>query len=444
MTVDEFNTALTDLETRVDRLRALYENWFRGYEKLEPGVARKDVERRVYGLRKELPRNTALRFRYHQLYQRYTTLATYWQRTARQIEEGTYRRQLQRINRRRNEEEARTLAPPRPDEESSTASPAFELNLDETLDVRSLLDDFDLDQVASALEGSLPQSSVPAKATGELAAHVRAAGRMSVPNVASLGPVAAASPPDAAPRTVGRFARPSANAGASAPGVAAPPPMAPANDVTPSKPDAKPPALPPAGRGTGTVPMPPAPSRGTGTVPMPPPPSSGRGTGTVPLPPIPSAARAGTGNVPMPLAPAKAPPPPSVAAKPAVPPMARPTPPSVAKPSLPATPRPAQPTASAPAARPAVTPPPAARQPQPSGPVPIARVDGLDDGRMRRIYEEYAAAKRKNNEGEVRFETLAGSISKMMPDLSKKHAGKQIDFEVVLKDGRVGLKPKAT
>ena len=73
---------------RVDRLRALYENWFRGYEKMEPQVARKDVERRVYAMRKDLPRNTALRFRYHQLYQRYTTLANYWQRTARQIEEA--------------------------------------------------------------------------------------------------------------------------------------------------------------------------------------------------------------------------------------------------------------------------------------------------------------------------------------------------------------------
>ena len=63
---------------------------------------------------------------------------------------------------------------------------------------------------------------------------------------------------------------------------------------------------------------------------------------------------------------------------------------------------------------------------------------------MRRIYDEYAAARRKNNEGEVRFETLQGSIQKMLPDLHKKHQGKQIDFEVVVKDGRVGLKPRAT
>jgi hypothetical protein len=32
----------------------------------------------------------------------------------------------------------------------------------------------------------------------------------------------------------------------------------------------------------------------------------------------------------------------------------------------------------------------------------------------------------------------------MLPELAKKHQGKRIDFDVVVKDGRVGLKPKAT
>jgi hypothetical protein len=31
----------------------------------------------------------------------------------------------------------------------------------------------------------------------------------------------------------------------------------------------------------------------------------------------------------------------------------------------------------------------------------------------------------------------------MMPKLEQKHAGKKIDFEVVVKDGRVALKPVA-
>lgn len=63
---------------------------------------------------------------------------------------------------------------------------------------------------------------------------------------------------------------------------------------------------------------------------------------------------------------------------------------------------------------------------------------------MMRIFDEYTAARRRNNEGDVRYEALVGSIQKMLPELTKKHQGKRIDFEVVVKDGRVGLKPKAT
>jgi hypothetical protein len=63
---------------------------------------------------------------------------------------------------------------------------------------------------------------------------------------------------------------------------------------------------------------------------------------------------------------------------------------------------------------------------------------------LKRIYDEYTAARRRNNEGEIRYETMVNSIQKMLPELTKKHQGRPIDFEVVVKDGRVGLKPKAT
>jgi hypothetical protein len=62
---------------------------------------------------------------------------------------------------------------------------------------------------------------------------------------------------------------------------------------------------------------------------------------------------------------------------------------------------------------------------------------------MRRLVDEYNSARKRNNEGDVRYEAVVQSIQRMLPDLEKKHAGKRIDFEVVMKDGRVGLKPKA-
>jgi len=53
-------------------------------------------------------------------------------------------------------------------------------------------------------------------------------------------------------------------------------------------------------------------------------------------------------------------------------------------------------------------------------------------------------ARKRNNEStsNVRYDALAGRLRKMMPELQKKHRGKDIDFEVVVRDGKVGIKPK--
>ncbi len=90
----EIEENVKELETRLDRLRSLYEQYFMGIEKIEPNVPRKDVERRFQTLRREQIRNTALRFRFHMVLQRYNTYQAYWMRICRQIEEGTYKRDL--------------------------------------------------------------------------------------------------------------------------------------------------------------------------------------------------------------------------------------------------------------------------------------------------------------------------------------------------------------
>ena len=96
----EIETLVGELETRVDRLRALYEQYFMGIDKMAPSVPHKDVERRIQVLRKEQIRNTAVRFRFQMIIQRYNTYQTHWQRVCRQIEEGTYKRDMLRAQRR--------------------------------------------------------------------------------------------------------------------------------------------------------------------------------------------------------------------------------------------------------------------------------------------------------------------------------------------------------
>lgn len=92
----ELDIALEELEQRLERLRSLYEQYFLGIEKVEPTIARKDVDRRFWILRRTKLRNTARRFRLQLLVQRYNTFQQYWMRVCRQIENGTYSRHVRR------------------------------------------------------------------------------------------------------------------------------------------------------------------------------------------------------------------------------------------------------------------------------------------------------------------------------------------------------------
>jgi hypothetical protein len=140
----QYEMVLEDAEIRLDRLKALYEQWFQGIERLEPSIPRKNLDRQVALLRREKPRNSRLRFRFQTLIQRYTTYITYWQRTARQIEEGTYRRDILRVRRQReearkereietnNRRAAKRVASAPPDAESSAAARSDALIQSET------------------------------------------------------------------------------------------------------------------------------------------------------------------------------------------------------------------------------------------------------------------------------------------------------------------------
>jgi hypothetical protein len=393
MEAQEFDFALTDLETRVDRLRALYENWFRGYEKTEPQVARKEVERKVYAMRKELPRNTALRFRYNQLYQRYTTLSNYWQRTARQVEEGTHRLQLQRL--RRAKEQGATDENPvqalRDDEKKPERPRSFELDDADSVDIDGIFAEVIRDDARPA-PGML--TDAPGDSRSGLTSppiHIGVADTRPGPAPESASP--------ARPRVVGTFSRPR---------------LEPAKASQSTEPTAQDPVQSPRVGIAPTLPAPPF------RVSQP----AARAEKPPATPDLPAAAQGR---------------PPAAAPRP-------PLPPAAARASLGLSSNPAEVAARVSGALPqppAVRPPPPPIPARPAPPPPSASASAFSDQRMRRLYEEYSSARKRNNEADVRFEAVAQSIRKMLPDLEKKHAGKRIDFEVVLKDGRVGLKPKA-
>jgi len=135
MTPKEFEILLSDAEIQLSRIKHLYEQYFQGIERIEPQIPRKQFDRSLHQLRKTKPRNTALRFRFQTLIQRYTTLQTYWRRIARQIEEGTYRRDLLRARKRREAARAE-----RDETRRGSASP-LELDPNEKVNVDKLIED---------------------------------------------------------------------------------------------------------------------------------------------------------------------------------------------------------------------------------------------------------------------------------------------------------------
>jgi hypothetical protein len=108
-TVD-LDALLTELANKIERLKTLYEQYFMGIEKIEPQVPRKEVTRVLLNLQQQYIRNTALRFRFNTMLQKWNIYLTYWNRVLREIENGTYVRHLAKA-RRKLEAEGAELPP---------------------------------------------------------------------------------------------------------------------------------------------------------------------------------------------------------------------------------------------------------------------------------------------------------------------------------------------
>ena len=98
---DELDAILDDLSKRMDRLRVLYEQFFLGIEKIPPLQVQKDVVRILYRLQGAKLKGTTQKFRFQALIQLFNAHKAYWARTTREIEEGTYKRQMLRADSRR-------------------------------------------------------------------------------------------------------------------------------------------------------------------------------------------------------------------------------------------------------------------------------------------------------------------------------------------------------
>ncbi len=91
---------LDALERDLDQLRSTYELFFMGVERAEPRPQRDNIRSQLRRF-KEIPNlNTAVKFRFGAVQARLVSLENYWGRVMRQREDGTYKRDQDKVRRR--------------------------------------------------------------------------------------------------------------------------------------------------------------------------------------------------------------------------------------------------------------------------------------------------------------------------------------------------------
>ncbi len=102
---EDLGDACAKIEEELEALKARFEMYFLGIERREPARERQEMKRRVAHLKNQFTRNTGLRFRIQTLHARFLSYERMWLRSAREKEEGTYRRDILKARRHAQLEE---------------------------------------------------------------------------------------------------------------------------------------------------------------------------------------------------------------------------------------------------------------------------------------------------------------------------------------------------
>ena len=111
------------LEARLNELRVAYEKYFAGVEKIEPVRLRDEVQRMVRKTGTFHITNTGLKFKRDSIIAQFNTLTQHWNRILKQIEDGTYQRDIFRM-RLKDKERGVAAPPPGPGARPAAANPA--------------------------------------------------------------------------------------------------------------------------------------------------------------------------------------------------------------------------------------------------------------------------------------------------------------------------------
>ena len=86
--------ALDTVDEDLTNLQILYEKYFLGIDRKPPDLQRKSVSKRLREMRSTTVKNTGLKFRINTLFAKLISYERMWDRTLREIEDGTYKRDV--------------------------------------------------------------------------------------------------------------------------------------------------------------------------------------------------------------------------------------------------------------------------------------------------------------------------------------------------------------
>jgi hypothetical protein len=114
------------LEKELHELKARFDQFFLGIERKNPSREADDVRSRLVNLKSAFIRNTALKFRVQSLYQKFLAYERLWQRTLKEMEEGTYRRDILRLRHKNERKKLEANTPSLPKARKGRADAAGE------------------------------------------------------------------------------------------------------------------------------------------------------------------------------------------------------------------------------------------------------------------------------------------------------------------------------
>jgi hypothetical protein len=244
MSTEDVEELLDTVDKTLDRLKTLYEQYFLGIQKQAPAYIHSDVERKLRDIMQLQIRNTGLRYRFTSIQAKFAAYNSYWRRTLRQIENGTYIRNLSKIGRQAAKsgadipEEILAAMPKRmreqvlKDREAALASARrhHQVEGDELLDLAEepafikegtdlrrqvrgahvLKDegDFDIDAFFKEVEGQAPDDKTPEDQPPVHAPPPRASQPAADPRSTMLGVPPVPGPPPSQPAMAARPSQP--------------------------------------------------------------------------------------------------------------------------------------------------------------------------------------------------------------------------------------------